>query len=196
MQEKGTSQTDKPPPWDPASESVRLDVHHLVNYTFAAKEPQPEKDSTGVASLQRLKAKYERLGMLRSVEAVMIVHQYNHAHVLLLQCGAVFQLPGGRCRPEETEMTCLKRKLSKKLSPPEQYEQPSWEVGPLLATYCRPYFDHAMYPYPPPHVTKPKEYRQIFLVPLPEKRIFAVPRNLQLIAVPLFDHVKGYNFLW
>jgi cleavage and polyadenylation specificity factor subunit 5 len=44
-----------------------------------------------------------------------------------------------------------------------------------------------MYPYMPAHIMKPKEQKKIFLVHLPEKRTFAVPKNMKLLAVPLFE---------
>lgn len=44
-----------------------------------------------------------------------------------------------------------------------------------------------MYPYIPAHVTKPKEQLVVYSVTLPEKFTFAVPKNLQLVAVPLFE---------
>ena len=43
------------------------------------------------------------------------------------------------------------------------------------------------HPYIPPHITKPKEHRKLFLVQLPEKAYFAVPRNYKLVAAPLFE---------
>ena len=46
--------------------------------------------------------RYRREGIRRSVEAVILVHDHNHPHVLLLQLGsAFFKLPGGRLRPGE-----------------------------------------------------------------------------------------------
>ncbi len=40
--------------------------------------------------------------MRRSVEAVLVVQEHNHPHVLMLQLGvAFFKLPGGRLRPGE-----------------------------------------------------------------------------------------------
>ena len=46
--------------------------------------------------------RYKREGIRRSVEAVILVHDHNHPHVLLLQLGsAFFKLPGGRLRPGE-----------------------------------------------------------------------------------------------
>ncbi|KAA3469951.1 pre-mRNA cleavage factor Im 25 kDa subunit 2 [Gossypium australe] len=53
-----------------------------------------------------------------------------------------------------------------------------------------------MYPYCPPHITKPKECKKLFLVHLSEKEYFAVPKNLKLLAVPLFelyDNVQKLN---
>tara|TARA_B100001250_G_C19593754_1_gene697497 strand:- start:348 stop:584 length:237 start_codon:yes stop_codon:yes gene_type:complete len=44
-----------------------------------------------------------------------------------------------------------------------------------------------MYPYLPPHVTKPKETLEVFLVELPEKCYFAVPKTSKLVAVPIFE---------
>jgi cleavage and polyadenylation specificity factor subunit 5 len=43
------------------------------------------------------------------------------------------------------------------------------------------------FPYVPAHVTKPLEEIVVFSVSLPEKCMFAVPSNLQLVAVPLFE---------
>eukprot|EP00667_Euglena_gracilis_P022250 EG_transcript_24686 len=173
------------------SDPIKLDVYHLVNYTFATKDARSEKDSDPLAELQRLKVKFLAQGLRRTVAAVLLVHQRGHPHVLLLQGSGGFRLPGGHCKPEESEVACLKRKLMKKLGPPEQYVQPSWEVGQLLGTYWRPHFDHAVYPYLPPHLTKPKECCLLFLVPLPERRTFAVPRNLKLLAVPLFELLES-----
>lgn len=45
----------------------------------------------------------------------------------------------------------------------------------------------SQYPYVPPHITKPKEQKKIFLVLLQERAQFAVPQNLKLLAVPLFE---------
>lgn len=46
--------------------------------------------------------RYAREGARRSVEAVLLVHEHHHPHVLLLQVGsAFFKLPGGRLRPGE-----------------------------------------------------------------------------------------------
>ncbi|KAJ9523060.1 hypothetical protein QJQ45_023947 [Haematococcus lacustris] len=230
--------------------SVTYSVFPLTNYSFGAKEPRHERDGSVEQRLARLRSgcehdglccdvavvprlaclvlacRFERDGMRRSVEGVLIVHEHNHPHVLLLQLApSFFKLPGGRLRPGEDEREGLKRKLGNSLSPsnpllqsgersrgqswtlPQQAEgvlagqghcqtcslccplptAAVWDVGEVAGQYWRPNFDTLFYPYNPPHVSRPKECKKVFVVPLPEKAMFAVPRNMRLVAVPLFE---------
>lgn len=42
-----------------------------------------------------------------------------------------------------------------------------------------------MYPYLPPHIVRPKEVKRLFLLALPEKCYFAVPKNMKAsVALP------------
>lgn len=102
-------------------------------------------------------------------------------------------------------MEGLKRKLNNKLG--SVASPVNWEMGELVAQWWRPDFAPLLFPYLPPHVTKPKECRKLFVVALPEHcmflvdacpsfltmprlaltGVFAVPRNLRLLAVPLFE---------
>ena len=71
-----------------------------------------------------------------------------------------------------------------------------WIVEDTIGNWWRPNFEPAQYPYIPPHITKPKEHRKLFMVQLPEKSYFAVPRNYKLVAAPLFelyDNSQGYG---
>lgn len=52
----------------------------------------------------------------------------------------------------------------------------------FAADFTRRYF-----PYVPAHVTKAKEEVHLHTVLLPSRYRFAVPQNLQLVAVPLCD---------
>ena len=66
----------------------------------------------------------------------------------------------------------------------------------IIGNWWRPNFEPSQYPYIPPHITKPKEHKKLFLVQLPEKAYFAVPRNYKLVAAPLFelyDNPQGYG---
>ncbi|GMP33466.1 hypothetical protein CsSME_00006771 [Camellia sinensis var. sinensis] len=116
------------------------------------------------------------------------VQEHNHPHILLLQIGNTFcKLPGGRLKPGENEIEGLKRKLSSKLGANSPSLQPNWQIGECVAIWWRPNFETIMYPYFPPHITKPKECKKLFLVHLAEREYFAVPKNLKLLAVPLFE---------
>lgn len=131
--------------------------------------------------------------------------------------------PGGYLKPGESEISGLKRKLTRKLGATVAAYVPDWEVGELVSTWWRPNFDQlqvriqlslvsahlfarvVQYPYVPPHVTKPKECRRMYLIHLPERcesacmrevvfcslspgpGSFAVPSNYKLLAVPLFE---------
>lgn len=85
----------------------------LTNYTFGTKEPLFEKDPSVPARFQRMRDEFERIGMRRSVEGVLLVHEHGLPHVLLLQLGTTFfKLPGGELMPGEDEVDGLKRLLT------------------------------------------------------------------------------------
>ncbi|KAG6468241.1 hypothetical protein ZIOFF_072814 [Zingiber officinale] len=174
-----------------------VNTYPLSNYTFGAKEPKMEKDTSVADRLARMKLNYMKEGMRTSVEGILLVQEHNHPHILLLQIGNTFcKLPGGRLKPGENEIEGLKRKLSSKLAPSSASFQPNWQIGECVATWWRPNFETVMYPYCPPHITKPKECKKLFIVHLSEREYFAVPKNLKLLAVPLFelyDNVQRYG---
>lgn len=62
----------------------------LANYTFGTKEPQPEEDASVTARMERLEKDFSVNGMRRSVDAVMVVHDHGHPHVLMFQIAAQF----------------------------------------------------------------------------------------------------------
>jgi hypothetical protein len=54
------------------------------------------------------------------------------------------------------EIEGLKRKLTSKLAPTASSIQPDWQIGECAAMWWRPNFETLLYPYSPPHITKPK----------------------------------------
>ena len=57
-----------------------------------------------------MRDEFDKLGMRRSVEGVLLVHEHGLPHVLLLQLGTTFfKLPGGELEPGEEEIEGLKR---------------------------------------------------------------------------------------
>ena len=85
----------------------------MTNYTFGTKEPLFEKDPSVPARFQRMRDEFEKIGMRRSVEGVLLVHEHGLPHVLLLQLGTTFfKLPGGELNAGEDEVEGLKRLLT------------------------------------------------------------------------------------
>uniref|UniRef100_A0A803KZ63 Pre-mRNA cleavage factor Im 25 kDa subunit n=1 Tax=Chenopodium quinoa TaxID=63459 RepID=A0A803KZ63_CHEQI len=196
-----------------ASSSV-VAVYPLSSYTFGTKEPKLEKDTSVADRLARMKVNvappqdrelvfshvvplFTNFSWFLNYELIKEVQEHNHPHILLLQIGNTFcKLPGGRLKPGENEIDGLKRKLSSKLGANSTAHQPNWQIGECVANWWRPNFETVMYPYCPPHITKPKECKKLFMVHLPEREYFAVPKNLKLLAVPLFelyDNVQRYG---
>jgi cleavage and polyadenylation specificity factor subunit 5 len=163
-------------------------VYPVTNYSFGSKAAKPEKDATIAEAMLRHKRTYEKEGTRRTVEAVLLVNQHSHPHVLLLRTPRGFKLPGGRLRRGEGEIEGLRRKLHNTLSPVEpRLRQKEWDVGECVSRWCRPSHEPNYYPYVPSHCTRPKESRAVYLSELPGKCVFAVPKNMKLLAVPLFE---------
>ncbi|KAI8052269.1 Cleavage/polyadenylation specificity factor subunit 5 [Syncephalis plumigaleata] len=164
-------------------------LYPLANYTFGSKDAQPEEDSSVQARMDRLERDYRQQGMRHTVEAIILVHEHNHPHVLMLQVtNSFFKLPGNYLKPDEDEISGLKRVLTVQLSPDHLTNpDPDWQIGECLCTWWRPNFETYMYPYLAPHVSRPKERKNLYLVHLPERKLLSVPRNMKLVAVPLME---------
>ena len=73
-----------------ANQPNTIRLYPLSNYTFGTKETQPEEDPSVVARLKRLEEHYEQYGMRRTCEGILICHEHNHPHVLMLQIANAF----------------------------------------------------------------------------------------------------------
>lgn len=178
-----------------------INLFPLSNYTFGTKEPMYEKDRTVEARFQRMRQDFETYGLRRSVEGVLLVHEHNLPHILLLQLGpspsgtTFFKLPGGELNAGESEAEGMARIVNATLGR-EDGTPTEWIVEDVVANWWRPNFESPQYPYIPAHCTRPKEHKRLFLVQLPEKTLFSVPRNYKLVAAPLFelyDNSAGYG---
>ncbi len=219
-----------------------INLYPLSNYTFGTKEPQYEKDRTVESRFLRLKEDYEKSGLRRSIDGVILVHEHNLPHVLLLQLGqyyyydgsndviiiisgpspsgtTFFKLPSGEILPGENDTETVQRVVNNILGK-EDTPLSTWIAEDVIGNWWRPNFDSAQYPYIPSHCTHPKvsnqpaghivmttpiiinlfiysqEHKKLFLVQLPEKTMFHVPKNYKLVAAPLFelyDNSAGYG---
>ncbi|ODN05735.1 Cleavage and polyadenylation specificity factor subunit 5 [Orchesella cincta] len=153
-----------------------IHLYPLSNYTFGTKDPLYERDPSVPARFQRMRDEFEKIGMRRSVEGVLLVHEHG---------------PGGELNPGEDEIDGLKRLMTETLGRQDGVAQ-EWVVEDTIGNWWRPNFEPPQYPYVPPHITKPKEHKKLFLVQLQEK----VPKNYKLVAAPLFelyDNAQGYG---
>ena len=73
-----------------ANQSKTITLYPLSNYTFGTKEQQPEEDPSVLARLRRLEEHYEKHGMRRTCEGILVCHEHYHPHVLMLQIANAF----------------------------------------------------------------------------------------------------------
>lgn len=175
-----------------------VDVYASSGYIVAATEAnRKHEDTSFAAKLERMKQRFDQCGTVHSVEAVILTHSHHHPHVVLLEVDygglKTMRLPGGKCPRDasttgESEVESLKRKLRKKLFSNVAEGQPlPFRVGELLATWTRPNFEPLLFPYRPPHITREKEVRSVYLVHLEPDVTFTVPSHLRVVIAPLFD---------
>ncbi|KAI4167743.1 MAG: hypothetical protein LQ346_009071, partial [Caloplaca aetnensis] len=100
--------------------------------------------------------------------------------------------PGDYLRPEDDEIDGFKLRLNERLAPVgNQFSgegvNDEWQIGDTLAQWWRPNFETFMYPFLPAHVTRPKECKKLYFIQLPKSKVLSVPKNMKLLAVPLFE---------
>ncbi|ADV23585.1 cleavage and polyadenylation specificity factor subunit 5 [Cryptococcus gattii E566] len=180
-----------------------IEAFPLRNYLFIEREGQPEEDNSVTNRLKRLEDQYKESGTRRSVEAIMVVKvgiSLGSSRALLIP-----PFPGGHLDPSESDAEGLITRLNEQLGVPvttlkgkSEDDLPrtvwlapeggrDWEVRDCLSIWYRPHFDTFLYPYAPAHVSYPKECKKIYLVNLPPNKTFAVPANMKLHAIPIFE---------
>ncbi|KAG9528019.1 cleavage and polyadenylation specificity factor, 25 kDa subunit, partial [Aureobasidium melanogenum] len=193
---KDAQQSSYPPIAPPdfnAHQPKTVRLYPLSNYTFGTKETQPEEDPSVLARLKRLEEHYDEYGMRRTCEGILVCHDHNHPHVLMLQiANAFFKLPGDYLPHDADEIEGFKIRLNERLAPSgNQFSndgnEGEWEIGETLAQWWRPNFETFMYPFIPPHVSRPKECKKLYFIQLPKSKVLSVPKNMKLLAVPLFE---------
>ncbi|SCV68551.1 BQ2448_672 [Microbotryum intermedium] len=176
-----------------------------MDYVFNTKDPQYEEDPSVSARLQRLQNDFEQHGIrhtvgrevksshllryvvrdCRSKACCSFTNMGSHPHVLLLQvANAYFKLPGDYLKPDEPDKPGLGVRLDMRLGPKARDGQPDdsvekkqmtyWEVHDLLAQWWRPNYEQFM-------------VKSMYLVQLPKHKVFTVPSNMKLIAIPLLE---------
>lgn len=121
---------DDDDPFAGLEDIATLDLYEIGHYTFGKKDSVSRckalSDMSGRTVCEKLRRAYTQRGMRRSVGGVMLVHEHNFPHVLLLQRSdgkGEFILPGGRLRPGESFEQGLERKLKSKLGRPDMSDE-------------------------------------------------------------------------
>lgn len=167
-----------------------ITLHPFSSNDISTKSAQPEEDASVEERLNRLKKHYEDYGMRRFCEGVMLCHENSHPHVLLLQiansfhklyvsrftCSRFLQTnnnnrPGGWLKHDEDEIEGFQRIMDDLFEPDSSAgsNTTKWQIGDACGSWWRPNFETALYPYLPTHVTRPKECKKMYLIPLPQK---------------------------
>lgn len=112
--------------------SSTIHLHALSNYTFGTKDPIPDTDPSIAARLQRLEHEYTKTGQRTTIDAVLVVHEHEHPHILLLHVNdSYYKLPGGEIEPGNSDALGLGSRLEEVLGGAE------WDVGDLVGTLYR-----------------------------------------------------------
>lgn len=201
------------------------------------KGKQFERERTVADRFARYERQYYEEGIRRTIDAIVLVHDHGHPHVLMLHIDHkfwklyVFSLqwvstrsicyiqhiltiliyifnpindvigrlawtlerkqksPGGKMRPGESELECLKRKLDRRLSPEPSsgFPTPEWKIVDLAGVFYRPNFEQAIYPYQVPHISETKEVKKLFVVTISGDCVFEYPANYGIEPVPLME---------
>jgi cleavage and polyadenylation specificity factor subunit 5 len=97
--------------------------------------------------------------------------------------------------PAFPEVTGLRRKLGTYLSPESELLRSPWDIAECVGSWVRPNFDTVFYPYTPPHITRPKEVKKVYIVQLPENCYFGVGCVGPIGCVILGDGL-GWGVAW
>ena len=96
--------------------------------------------------------------------------------------------PGDYLPPDAEEIPAFTTLLNSRLAPinptPQDLE---WDIGDCLAQWWRPNHETFLYPFLPAHCTRPKELKKLYFVHLPPTKVLSVPKNMKLLAVPLYE---------
>lgn len=96
--------------------------------------------------------------------------------------------PGDYLPADADELPAFSTLLSSRLAPTNPTSADlEWDIGDCLAQWWRPNHETFLYPFLPAHCTRPKELKKLYFIHLPPTKVLSVPKNMKLLAVPLFE---------
>ncbi|KAG6830406.1 hypothetical protein H0H92_000902 [Tricholoma furcatifolium] len=132
------------------------------NPAHSTKEAQPEENPSISVRLQN---NYEDFGMCRTVEGILVVHEHGHQHIFMLQiANTFFKLPGDYLKPGKDEIDGLKRRLDDR------------RAICSSSTTCMALITSGRLETASRSGGAPTS-----------RQVLAVPKNMKLLAIPLFE---------
>jgi cleavage and polyadenylation specificity factor subunit 5 len=126
---------------------------------------------------------------------VFITHIDGVLHLLVFKktqgSESVPFLFGGKLIEGESERDGLARHLQGFIMKDKSSDSCEWKVGEVLTKLYRPEFDERVYPFVPPHVSRPKEEITLIQVVLPPKCVFALRESVSISAVAMHDILRS-----
>lgn len=107
--------------------------------------------------------------------------------------------PGDYLLPTDDEIAGFKARLDERLAPvpgtslAADNSTPDWDIGDCVSQWWRPNFETFMYPFIPGHISRPKECKKLYFVQLPQSKVLCVPKNMRIVAVPLYELYDNTN---
>lgn len=128
-----------------------LNIYPIDDYTFGVL-PASTTERSPKARLESLELHYGQHGMATGLEAVLVVHNHGHPHLLVLQtdpetfllykqssilsCKLNLGRPSGTLEQGESELEGMQRLMEESLA-----VRTGWKLGDLLAVWWRPNFE-------------------------------------------------------
>lgn len=105
--------------------------------------------------------------------------RFNPSGLWCFAIGLTFSRPGDYLQAEDDEVEGFKLRLNERLAPVgNQFSgegvNDEWQIGDTLAQWWRPNFETFMYPFLPPHVTRPKECKKLYFIQLPKSSMYSL----------------------
>jgi cleavage and polyadenylation specificity factor subunit 5 len=170
-------------------------VYETENYDGTILPTVKQKDGVPGIPKHSWVKRWLREGMRRTVRAVFLTHKDGVPHFVILQqqtqAGRVPFLFGGKLQDGESEKGGLIRQLRGFIMKAKSNDSCEWKVGEVISKYYRPEFDERIYPFIPPHVTRPKEEITLIQVVLPPKCVFALREGVSMSAVSVADILRS-----
>nr|BAS01542.1 pre-mRNA cleavage factor I [Lotharella vacuolata] len=177
-------------------------IFPTINYRIKKKSSIIKKDYKIGYKIQKLKYKFLKEGLNKSVSTILIVMQNTHPCLLTLQisyknfllfhCNKLAYKKGYIINKDQ--LNYIQRKVNLFFTINKSISEYKIKLFTLLGVFMRKNFESNFFPYFLPHIKNIKELRYIILFQLPKKMLMGVPKNLKIFAIPFLEIYKNKRY--